>query len=109
MKGGLLMPRVAHHGKPTTAPLKQGASPREDSSKYVYLTTNKELAWVYAWCAVGRGKPRVVTVAPLDPVYPDPEHSSDMQAFRTKAAIVVEVDIDPMVTEIEARTGWVDA
>jgi hypothetical protein len=32
-----------------------------------------------------------------------------MQAFRTKAAIVVEVDIDPMVTEIEARTGWVDA
>lgn len=106
-KRGLLMPRTFHQSKQvTTAPLMPGKQPREDSEQYVYVTTSKILAWAYAWAATGRGRPRVLTVAPLGPVWPDPEHSVDMEAYRCEAAVVVDVDFEPMITETEANAGW---
>lgn len=106
-RGGLLTPRVRHGGKSTHAPLKEGYSEREDAAKYVYLTTSLELAWVYAWHAPGRGNPKVLTVRPLAPVYRDPEHSEDMQAYRTESAVVLSVDTDPIMDEWTASAGWV--
>lgn len=109
MKGGLLMPRRFHGGAGTQAPLKVGATPLGDADQFVYVTTSKVLAWVYAWEAVGRGRPRVLTVRPLSEVWRDPEHSRDMEAYRCEAATVVDVDFDPMISEAEAKEGWIDA
>jgi hypothetical protein len=32
-----------------------------------------------------------------------------MEAFRCEAATVVSVDLEPAITEAEARAGWIDA
>lgn len=106
-KGGLLLPRSKHRGKGTTAPLKPGYSERADARDFVYVTASVELAWVYAWHSQGRGRPRVLTVRPLSPVWQDPEHSEDMEAYRCEAAFVLAVDFDPSVSEADARAGWV--
>lgn len=109
-KGGLLMPRRFHQTKrTTTAPLKPGRQPRADSENYVYVTTNKTLAWVYAWHSTGRGRPRVLRVIPMGRIWSDPEHSEDMEAYRCESALVAEVDFEPLITEEEARSGWVEA
>lgn len=107
-RGGLLMPRTFHGSKGTTAPLKPGAVANSDSERYVYVTTSLDLAWVYAWHAQGRGRPRVLTVRPLSPVWRDPEHSEDMAAYRCEAAVVDAVAVEPLVTESDARAGWVE-
>jgi hypothetical protein len=73
----------------------------------VYVTTDLNVAWVYAWCAVGRGKPKVLIVEPTDEVVADPEHSHAMQAYRTRSARVVKVLTEPTMTERQAREGWV--
>lgn len=107
-KGGLLMPRTFHGStRKTTAPLRPGKEERPDSERFVYVTTSKMLAWVYAWHSTGRGRPRVLTVKPLSEVWYDPEHSREMEAYRCEAAVVEAVDFDPMITEQEAREGWV--
>ena len=80
---------------------------RLDAERYVYVTTSRELAWVYAWHARGRGRPRVLTVTPLSDVWHDPEHSPDMEAYRCESAFVTAVDLDPLVSEQDARAGWV--
>lgn len=108
-KGGLVMPRTFHGSTGTTAPLKPGASPRPDSERFVYVTPSLMLAWVYAWSATGRGRPRVLTVKPLSDVWADPEHSADMEAYRCEAALVEAVDLVPLVDEQTAVAGWVDA
>lgn len=108
-RGGLVLPRSKHGGKGTNAPLKPGRTERADSADWVYLTSNKTLAWVYAWHAPGRGRPKVLTVMPLSEVFADPEHSEDMEAFRCEAAHVLAVDLDPEIDEYEAAAGWVDA
>jgi hypothetical protein len=110
MKGGLLLPRAKLGGAPaTSAPMKAGRAPNPDAENWVYVTTSLTLAWVYAWHAPGRGRPRVLTVTPLGPVYDDPEHSPDMEAYRTDAAVVAAVDLEPLVSEADARAGWVEA
>ena len=79
-----------------------------DAGDWVYLTTDIDLAWVYAWHAPGRGAPRVLVVRPIDDsLEPDPEHSAAMTAWRCKAASVTKVLTTPTVTEDEARSGWV--
>lgn len=63
---------------------------------------------MYAWCAPGRGKPKVLTVAPLGNVTRDPEHSPAMEAYRCDDWLrVIHVDTEPIITEQEARDGWV--
>jgi hypothetical protein len=107
-RGGYLMPRTfTGKSDSTTAPLKPGKSTASDSDRYVYITTSKILAWVYAWHAPGRGKPKVLTVEVLGAVERDPEHSLDMEAYRTDMAKVINVDTEPIITEEEAREGWV--
>lgn len=106
-RGGLLAPRTFHGGSGTAAPLTPGAVAPTDSRGYVYVTTSPLVAWIYAWHAPGRGRPRVLTVRPLSEPEPDPEHSPTMEAYRCEAAIVESVDLVPAVTEDEARSGWV--
>lgn len=106
-RGGLLLPRSEHRGPGTTAPLNPGKQEPADAAQWVYLTTDLRLAWVYAWHAPGRGRPRVLTVAPLGEVEADDEHSAAMAAFRCQAAKVVAVDLSPVLDEEEARAGWV--
>ena len=105
-RGGLLLPRAKHGGPGTTAPLHPGETPQHDAADYVYVTTNPMVAWVYAWCAPGRGRPRVLTVRPTSDVQRDPEHSLEVEAYRCEAAIVEAVDFTPLCTEAEARDGW---
>jgi hypothetical protein len=106
-KGGLLLPQSKHGGAGTHAPLMAGATSPADASGYVYVTTSETLAWVYAWCAPGRGKPRVLIVGPCGEVERDPEHSLAMEAFRCEAAAVLAVDLVPKVDEADAREGWI--
>lgn len=106
-RGGLVIPRSSHGGPGTTAPLNPGREQPADAADWVYLTTDLDLAWVYAWHAAGRGQPKVLAVRPLEALEPDPEHSAAMTAWRCKAAVVDKVLTDPTVTEADARSGWV--
>jgi hypothetical protein len=109
-RGGFLMPKRFHQQQDqTSAPLIPGKERARDSDDWVYVTTSPELAWVYAWCAPGRGKPKVLVVEPSGPIERDPEHSPGMEAYRTSMAKVVAVLKDPLVTEQEAREGWQEA
>ena len=109
-RGGWLMPKRFHqNSEQTSAPVKPGRDRAADSEHWVYMTTHEELAWAYAWAAPGRGKPKVLVVEPCGVVERDPEHSVDMQAYRTEMAKVVEVLREPLLTEEEARDGWVIA
>lgn len=108
-RGGLLLPRGSHGGTGTSAPVNPGREPPSDSDRYVYVTTSKTLAWVYAWHAPGRGRPKVLTVIPLGNLEPDPEHSPAMEAYRCEAAVVERVDLNPEISEEDARQGWVEA
>lgn len=105
-RGGWIMPAEWHGGPRTNAPLTPGAVQPPDAGKYVYVTTSRLVAWVYAWCAPGRGRPRVLTVQPSGTVEYDPEHSPRMEAYRCSMAKVLSVDLEPMITEAEAREGW---
>lgn len=105
--GGWLMPRAHHGGDPTTAPA-HGSLP--DSAHHIYVTTDLDLAWAYAWHAPGRGRPKVVLVEPSAPIEHDPEHSPSMPAYRSRGiGRIRAVLTDPTVTEKEAREGWVSA
>jgi len=109
--GGYVTDREWHKSSDgTSAPLRPGKESPADAVHYTYLTTSPLLAWVYAWCAPGRGKPKVLTVEPMGNVYRDPEHSPDMEAYRCDGWLrVVNVDTEPIITEQEARDGWVTA
>lgn len=103
---GLLLGRAFHGGAPTTAPVNPGRQPLPDSDQWVYFTTDLDLAWSYAWLAAGRGRPRVLTIAPSGTVERDPEHSIEMNAWRCQQAYVLEVDLNPRITAEEAAAGW---
>lgn len=105
-RGGILLPRRFHGGPGTTAPLNPGETPQEDAADYVYVTTDPLIAWVYAMCASGRARPRVLTVRPIGEVERDPEHSASVPAYRCEAAKVLSVDFNAPITEAEARDGW---
>lgn len=106
-RGGVLIPR-SQHGQPgTTAPLALERQSPTGHDEWVYLTQDETLAWVYAWHAPGRGKPKVLVVRPCGEVEPDPEHSAAMNAWRAEWARVTDVLTDPVLTETEARAGWV--
>jgi Rifampin ADP-ribosyl transferase len=108
-RGGWLTPRTFNHGEGTTAPLAVGGRPRPDAAEHTYMTTSLDLAWVYAWHAVGRGRPKVLIVDPHGVVTRDPEHSRDMEAYRCAGwARVTAVLTEPTVTEDDARRGWVN-
>lgn len=104
--GGVLLPRSVHHSAATTAPVNPGQVALADAEDWVYITRNLDLAWVYAWHAVGRGKPKVLQVNPVGDLEPDPEHSTAMDAWRCEFATVKKVFAEPTVTEAEAREGW---
>jgi len=104
--GGYLFPRCTHGAEGTTAPVHEGRTQPEESGDWVYVTTSKTLAWVYAWHAAGTGKPRVLTVQPIGTLGADPEHSAAMEAYRCEMAKVLSVDTKPEITEKEAREGW---
>lgn len=107
-RGGYVTDREFHQGAQTSAPLKPGRQSPEDVVEHTYLTTNPVVAWVYAWHAPGRGKPKVLRVEPMGPVSPDPEHSPAMEAYRCAGWLrVVGVETEPLITEAEARAGWV--
>ena len=106
-RGGVLFPRTWHGKAGTTAPTNPGQASPADAPGWVYITTNINLAWVYAFHGVGRGRPKVLTVAPHGQVEADPEHSPDSDAYRCEWASVTAVSTVPTVTEAEAREGWV--
>lgn len=107
-RGGVLLPRSKHGGAGTTAPVNPGMRQPQDASSYVYVTTDVAIAWVYAWHAAGRGKPKVLVVQPIGEVKPDPEHSPAMSAYRCEWARVESVLTEPTITEQQAREGWED-
>lgn len=107
--GGYLFPRAWHGSAGTTAPLTPGEKMPDDSDQYVYVTRSLDLAWVYAFHAAGRGRPKVLVVEPSGGLEPDPEHSAAMDAWRTESARVLRVLIEPTMTEEQARSGWVHA
>lgn len=107
-RGGWLTPRSFSSSFPTTAPCKPGRSPAPDAAGFTYMTTSLELAWVYAWHAAGRGRPKVLVVEPHGAISRDPEHSLDMEAYRCAGwARVLDVLLEPAVPEADARAGWV--
>lgn len=109
-RNGYVTPRTFSKSDGTTAPLKKGHVAPLDSAGFVYVTTDLTLAWVYAWHAPGRGKPKVLIVKPQGDVYRDPEHSPDMEAYRIAGwAKVLDVMRQPLISEEDARAGWVDA
>lgn len=109
-RGGLVVPRSVHGGPGTSAPLNPGRTQPATAADRVYLTADLDLAWVYAWHAPGRGRPKVLVATPLDVDQDepwDPEHSPEMRALRCGAARVVDVLTNPTVAEEQARSGWV--
>lgn len=107
MRGGLLLPRAAHGGAGTSAPLTPGMAAPADAEAWAYVTTDLDLAWVYAFHAPGRGRARVIRLRSITDLERDIEHSTSMNAFRCKSAIVDAVLTEPTVTEEDARAGWV--
>lgn len=105
-RGGLLLPRAEHGGAGTSAPVTV-YDHSDRAARFAYATEDRAIAWVYAWHAPGRGRPRVLVVDPLGAVERDPEHSLDMRAWRFEAALVREVFLIPEVSEQDAREGWV--
>lgn len=105
-RGGLLLPRAEHGGAGTAAPVNPGRQVPADASRWVYGTGSLDLAWVYAWHAVGRGRPKVLVLHPHGAPRSDPEHSPAADAWRCEWATVTRVLTDPTVTEQEARDGW---
>lgn len=102
--GGWLLPRSDHGGPATSAPASRALPQNE---QHIYLTTDLDLAWVYAWHAPGRGRPKVLVVEPTQPIQHDPEHSPQMPAYRSRGmAHVAAVLTTPTVTEEQARQGW---
>lgn len=108
-RGGWLMPRADHGGSGTTAPTAPGRESPDDADRWVHFTGDLILAWVYAWHAPGRGRPKVLVVEPHGRAERDPEHSPGMDAWRCESAKVVRVLTDPAISEAEARAGWVNA
>ena len=106
-RGGYLFPRSWHGGAATTAPVATGREPAPDAADWVYVTTSLTVAWVYAWCAPGRGKPKVLVVRPSGTLEPDPEHSPRMEAYRCESARVLSILREPVMTGEEARSGWI--
>jgi hypothetical protein len=104
--GGYLFPRAHHGGAGTSAPVNPGREVPAEADNWVYVTESIELAWAYAWAAPGRGKPKVLEVRAYTPIEPDPEHSAAAQAWRCGSAKVLRVHTDPVMTEAEAREGW---
>lgn len=100
-KGGLLLPRAMHGGKGSLGHL---VNPSDDESDWVYITTDRGLAEDFALLAPGRGKPKVLTVNPLDAPEPDPAtfDGEDRESYRVKAARVIGVE-DLRVAEVLAR------
>jgi hypothetical protein len=105
-RGGAVFPRQWHGGAGTSAPINPGQTSLVDAEGYVYLTNDLDLAWAYAWCAPGRGRPKVLILDPMSTPEPDPEHSTRMAAYRCSWARVSKVLTTPTITETEARGGW---
>lgn len=62
--GGLVLPRV-QTGRPANhEAASAGPSFAPDAGEWVYVTLDLELAWDFAEAAQGRGKPKVLVVAP---------------------------------------------
>lgn len=102
-KRGILVPRSQHGGPGTSAPATRQYA---RALGMVHATEIEELAWVYAWHAPGRGRPKVLVLEPHGMMEPDPEHSPEMKAWSIEWATVVDVLTEPLVTEQEAREGW---
>jgi hypothetical protein len=102
-----VLPRSQHGGPGTAAPLNPGRRQPADAANYVYVSDDLVMAWVYAWQAPGRGRPRVLEVVPLGPLEQDPEHGAAAGAWRCEAARVTGILTTPACSEDEARTGWV--
>ena len=84
--GGLVLPgvQVRRHKHP-------GLEYRSD---WVYLTPDLDLAWEYAEVAKGRGKAKVLVVAPWDMLFNDDSTIAggvEQISFRCKGATVLRV------------------
>lgn len=107
-QGGVVLPLSSHGvtGR-TTAPTQAGACSPAEANQWVYITRDLTLAWVYAWHAVGAGKPKVLTVIPHGQVERDPEHGWRTDAWRCEWASVTQVSTSPVIKQEQARAGWV--
>ncbi len=83
-----------------------GAKRRPDADDWVYLTTDINGAWLYAYNSTVDGEPAVYSVFPLSDVEHDPEHSSRMPAYRCRSAVVLGADRQPPFSQEEAARKW---
>jgi hypothetical protein len=104
--GDVLLPRREHGGAPTTGPMVPGGERLPESDDWVYVTTDRNLAWAYAHCSGGSGDAVVLLVQPLGAIHHDPEHSDHMPVFRCRAATVQVVDSRQAMTAEQAQRGW---
>lgn len=105
-RGDRLLPRREHGGVPTSGPLVPGGQRLPQSDDWVYITTDRNLAWAYAHCSGGTGNPVVLLVEPVGAIEQDPEHSDYMPVYRCEAATVLVVDPRPAMTSEQAWQGW---
>ncbi len=104
--GDVLLPRSSHGAAPTTGPLVPSGERLAESDDWVYVTTDRNLAWAYAHYSGGAGEPVVLLVEPCGRIERDPEHSNHMPVYRCRSARVVVVDTLQTVTPEQARQGW---
>lgn len=91
-KGALLLP-PALHGRGQANPLED----YDDAQHWVFVSPERAVAEHFARRAEGRGRPKVLTVTPLDPVEPDwaTFGGEDGWAFRCRSAVVDAVEVLP--------------
>lgn len=89
------------------APMVAGAERRADADEWVYLTTDRNGAWLYAYDSGEEGEPTVYSVLPLDDVERDREHSPQMPAYRCRSVVVLSIDRDAPFSEEQARAKWI--
>ena len=104
--GDLLLPRREQGGAPTAGPLVPGGERLPQSDDWVYVTTDRNLAWAYAHCSGGAGDAMVLLVEPVGAIEQDPEHSDHMPVYRCEAATVLVLDTRQAMTSEQAQQGW---
>jgi len=106
--GDTILPPGSNEWGRTTAPMMPGAERLADADDWVFLTTDLNGAWLYAYDSGGPGEPAVSSVIPTSGTMPDPEYAgSHMPAFRCRAAVVLSVDRNPPFSQDEAALQWI--
>lgn len=102
----MIYPQGDHGAGRSKAPMMPGAERRPDADDWVYVTTDINGAWLYAYDSTVDGEPAVYSVFPLSDIERDPEHGSRMPAYRCRSAVVLGADRQPPFSQEEAARKW---